>query len=534
MGFQRVTRRSLGSAHSMVPNALRSPGRPLDPVVLERMAAHFRHDFSTVRVHDDAADNASAEAVGARAYTVGQHIVFGPGAYQPVTEVGARLLAHELAHTIQQADARPVNPWLLPVDRPDSPAEAQADRVADTLRAGAAGGSPPIVDQRSAYPRVQRVIRPDKLQGTPPEASYSTNCGWIDWGHARPDMAKRLIQDMRAASARLHAAEGVQARELGHHVVAADEPGMGVYEDCPKDHEAGERVASAQPQDPLSERLAFANHEEIYLYGFEVGKADASRFAGIIGAIGAQMEKDESLQAEIYGFSDCLGPESMNRTLRAERALAVQQLLPESVHSRVPVTIFADTSRYLDSNLTPEGRRRNRAVAIKLLRPLPSESVSAMERAGAKGVSVNFASVTAEILRPLTVDEELRVALAIFMAVSTIFEDIQRSTDPIVRSSFSEEDLPSNLIGFYVEARGLNFRPDVEAICDAWDATRSLNQLRGYTFSSNPTFKPLRLPPGGAWPTQFDDIQPEPPGRLFRISSITTGMPGPGGVQHRP
>jgi outer membrane protein OmpA-like peptidoglycan-associated protein len=498
------------------------------------MEAHFRHDFSKVRVHDATADHASTAAVGAHAYTVGQHIVFGPGAYEPATEVGARLLAHELAHTIQQADVRPVNPWLVPVDGPDSPAEAQADRVAATLRAGAAGGSPPIVDQRFASPRVQRVIRPDKLQGPDPEASYSTNCGWIDWGHARPDMAKQLIQDVHAASARLHAAEGEQGRALGHHVVAADEPGMGVSEDCPKDHDAGERVASAQPQDPLSERLAFANHEEIYLYGFEVGKADVARFAGIIGAIGAQMETDESLQAEVYGFSDCLGPESLNRTLRAERALAVQQQLPESVQSRVAVTTSADTSRYLDTNLTPEGRRRNRAIAIKLLRPLPPQSVSAMEQAGKWDVTVNFATVTAEILRPLAVDEELRVALSIFMAVSTAFEEVQRSTDPIVRSSFSEEDLPSNLIGFYVAARGLDLRADIGPICDAWDETRSLNQLRGYTFASNPTFRPLRLPPGGVWPAQFDDIQPEPPGRLFRISSINTAMPGPGGVQQRP
>src|SRR5512132_3308328 len=88
--------------------------------------------------------------------------------------------------------------------------------------------------------------------------------------------------------------------------------------------------------------------------------------------------------------------------------------------------------------------------------PLPSESVSAMGAGRREGGQRQLRQHHRRDPAALTVDEELRVALAIFMAVSTLFEDIQRSTDPIVRSSFSEEDLPSNLIGFYVEA-----------ICDA-------------------------------------------------------------------
>jgi outer membrane protein OmpA-like peptidoglycan-associated protein len=501
------------------------------------MGARFHEDFSSVRVHTSAADNASAAAVGARAYTLGQHIVFGAGAFEPATAEGARLLAHELAHTIQQRGARSGAPSSLRVDVAGSPTEAEAHRVADAFRAGSAGGAPPTVDQRSGVARLQRAVTKSKLQETPPGVSYSTNCAWIDWGHARPDMARQLIDDVRAASAQLHAADREQSRQLGHYVVRPDEPGVGVYENCPKAHDPGERTASAQPQAPLSARLSFANHQEIYLYGFEIGKADAARFAGTIGTIGAELEKDLSLRAEIYGFSDCVGPESLNRTLRAERAVAVEQLLPESVRNsfdRVPVTTFASTSRYLSSNLTSEGRRQNRAVVIKLLRPLPAQHVFAMQKSGKFGVTVNFANINADIRRPLTADEELRVALGIFMAVSTAFEETQRVTDPIAKSAFSEEDLPSNLIGFYVAARGLSFRGDVETICDAWDSTRSLNQFRGYTFSMNPTFKALSLPSGGVWPARFDDIQPEPPGPLWRITSITMASPGPGGVRHIP
>jgi len=64
-----------------------------------------RHDFSQVRVHTDARAAESAAAVRAKAYTFGRDIVFGPGEYAPSTEAGRRLLAHELAHTIQHGFA---------------------------------------------------------------------------------------------------------------------------------------------------------------------------------------------------------------------------------------------------------------------------------------------------------------------------------------------------------------------------------------------------------------------------------------------
>lgn len=60
-------------------------------------------DFSGVRVHTDARAADSSRAVNAKAYTVGQHIVFDHGRYAPHTSSGQRLLAHELAHTVQQS-----------------------------------------------------------------------------------------------------------------------------------------------------------------------------------------------------------------------------------------------------------------------------------------------------------------------------------------------------------------------------------------------------------------------------------------------
>jgi hypothetical protein len=81
---------------------LRGPGRQLDPTTRSFMEPRFGHDFGDVRVHDDAAAARQVDAVGAVAFTTGRHVAFAKGEYAPSTEDGRRLLAHELAHTVQQ------------------------------------------------------------------------------------------------------------------------------------------------------------------------------------------------------------------------------------------------------------------------------------------------------------------------------------------------------------------------------------------------------------------------------------------------
>lgn len=66
------------------------------------MESRLGHDFSMVRVHTDEQAAASAQMVGALAYTVGRDIVFGPGRFAPGTSHGQHLLAHELTHVVQQ------------------------------------------------------------------------------------------------------------------------------------------------------------------------------------------------------------------------------------------------------------------------------------------------------------------------------------------------------------------------------------------------------------------------------------------------
>ncbi|HEX6368905.1 MAG TPA: DUF4157 domain-containing protein [Longimicrobium sp.] len=92
-------------APDIVHQVLRSPGQPLDGATRARMEARLGHDFSHVRVHADARAQASAQAVGALAYAVGSHVVFGEGQYAPGTGGTQRLVAHELAHVVQAGGA---------------------------------------------------------------------------------------------------------------------------------------------------------------------------------------------------------------------------------------------------------------------------------------------------------------------------------------------------------------------------------------------------------------------------------------------
>ena len=96
-----------GAPTSTVHDVLRATGQPLDGAIRAYFEPRFSHDFSRVRVHTDTKAADSASALGAAAYTVGNNIVFGPGRYAPTSSAGRHLLAHELAHTVQQAGSGP-------------------------------------------------------------------------------------------------------------------------------------------------------------------------------------------------------------------------------------------------------------------------------------------------------------------------------------------------------------------------------------------------------------------------------------------
>lgn len=86
-------------------SSLRGAGMPLPQETRDFFEPRFGQDFRQVRVHTGAAAAETASSINARAYTIGQDIVFGPQHYDPTSHAGRLLLAHELTHVVQQGSA---------------------------------------------------------------------------------------------------------------------------------------------------------------------------------------------------------------------------------------------------------------------------------------------------------------------------------------------------------------------------------------------------------------------------------------------
>jgi hypothetical protein len=123
------------STHA-VEQVVGASGQPLDSGTRGFMESRFGHDFGGVRVHADARAARAADAVQALAYTVGDDVVFGAGRYAPASDEGKLLIAHELAHVVQQR-AAPVDAGA--VEPAGSPAEREA---ASAASAAMRGGTP--------------------------------------------------------------------------------------------------------------------------------------------------------------------------------------------------------------------------------------------------------------------------------------------------------------------------------------------------------------------------------------------------------
>jgi hypothetical protein len=102
-----VQRKALGSgnvpASAPSPASLREGGQPLASSVRGFFEPRFGYDFSGVRVHTDAEAAQTTDAYGAAALTSGRHVWFGAGQYNPASDAGRKLVAHELAHVVQQS-----------------------------------------------------------------------------------------------------------------------------------------------------------------------------------------------------------------------------------------------------------------------------------------------------------------------------------------------------------------------------------------------------------------------------------------------
>jgi hypothetical protein len=120
---------AVNEAPPIVHEVLRAPGRPMDAATMHLMERRLAYNFGGVRIHNDAQASESARAVQAFAYTVGNHVVFASGRYNLATRDGSHLLAHELAHVVQQGATRGI-PNEIPITDAHGPAESEAEHAA--------------------------------------------------------------------------------------------------------------------------------------------------------------------------------------------------------------------------------------------------------------------------------------------------------------------------------------------------------------------------------------------------------------------
>ncbi len=121
-----------GDAAARLEAASEESGQPLPAPLIDRFERTLGNDFGDVRVHTGARADRAAQALGARAFAHGKDIHFAAGSYRPETDAGARLLAHEVAHTAQ-AGAATADPVL---SSPGDAVERDADAAADAVMTG--------------------------------------------------------------------------------------------------------------------------------------------------------------------------------------------------------------------------------------------------------------------------------------------------------------------------------------------------------------------------------------------------------------
>jgi hypothetical protein len=111
-------------------------GTPLNDDMRSFMEPRFGADFSQVRVHTDNQAVQMSQELGAQAFTHGSNIYFGAGKYDPSSQSGQHLLAHELTHVVQQTGNTKSPQAKLTASTPKDASEQEADRMADRVMAG--------------------------------------------------------------------------------------------------------------------------------------------------------------------------------------------------------------------------------------------------------------------------------------------------------------------------------------------------------------------------------------------------------------
>lgn len=145
------------AAREALAEALGASGMPLPDEVRRSLELVAGEDLASVRVHVDQSADRAARAVHALAFTVGQDIHFAAGQYQPESARGRELIAHEVAHAIQQRSSSAPGPGSLRISEPGDASEREADAFA---RRFASSAPPAVAETGPRMPRMRAETGP--------------------------------------------------------------------------------------------------------------------------------------------------------------------------------------------------------------------------------------------------------------------------------------------------------------------------------------------------------------------------------------
>ncbi|MFT3697053.1 MAG: DUF4157 domain-containing protein [Kofleriaceae bacterium] len=194
--FRKAERDANGvaaGADAAVASASSSSGSALPDTLMRKFESSLGADLSSVRVHTGGASETAAHAVGAKAYTMGQDIHFGAGQYDPHSHAGQTLLAHEVAHTVQQGGGAPHRQNKLEVSTPFDAAEHEADTAADAMVAGRSAS----VTMGAGVQR--KVFRKDENMTPAPAADTSQNASTPATEESKQAAREKILAAQAAA-----------------------------------------------------------------------------------------------------------------------------------------------------------------------------------------------------------------------------------------------------------------------------------------------------------------------------------------------
>jgi uncharacterized protein DUF4157 len=290
-----------GLLHARSVSSVLSSGAPLDGTVLASMEASFHASFSGVRVHTGAEAASVALDEIARAFTVGEDIVFAEGNYAPHTAAGRQLLAHELAHVVQQR-------------RGGEPAGGANERDADRAAALVAAGESARV-HTGAAPGIQR----QEMTEEEIRAELAANEAKLAESTPSVEELARLNARQNVLAARL--------RELtrGTSPVAPSKPSASIWQDV---------HPSALPAAPKGKVVATTPEGATTLSGWAEGAEVPGRG---IPALEVYTYSKETGLTLVPHFRDARGAPGSYGASHAERgALLLNPESPSVTVSKVP------------------------------------------------------------------------------------------------------------------------------------------------------------------------------------------------------